>query len=109
MMLVSRLTVFALSACQSAERFDQRVGRRAQHGGGVGFSGGRGQRLPHGVADVVEGGVGEPVQVEAEISGQAQALAQAADQHGAVAARPVAPFVVQGGECAGGSAVPVLR
>jgi hypothetical protein len=76
--------VLALPAGQGAEGFDERVGGRRQRGGLVAV-GGRGQRLPHGVCDVGEGGLGEPAKLdEVEVAGQPQPLPQDADQYRAV-------------------------
>lgn len=76
----SQPAVFVLAAGERAEEFDQSVGGRAQARLGAGVGVGRGQGFPDEVADVRPGGGGEPAQVEAVVSGQAQALAQAGDQ-----------------------------
>lgn len=104
--------VLALAAGQGAEGFDQGVGRRRQHGALVAV-GGRRERLPHGVADVGESGLGEPAQlVEVEVAGQAQPLPQPlpqhADQHGAFAAWPMGPLLSEGGQRAQRGPLPVL-
>ncbi|MGW7086637.1 hypothetical protein ACWGH2_24525 [Streptomyces sp. NPDC054871] len=70
-------TVFVLAPGQRAQHFHQGIGRTVQLSPA---SEGRDKRLPDGVGDVLPRGGGEPVQVEAQVGGQGEALAQACDQ-----------------------------
>lgn len=99
--------VLVLAAGEGGEEFDESVGRRLQTV--ATRPGGRGDGLPHGVADVGPGCVSEPAQLEAEVPGQGEALAQATDQqHPALAGGAGAgPLGAEGCQGALGGLAPV--
>lgn len=71
--------MLVLPTGECAEGFHQGVRGRLQRGRGLVF-GGRGERFPDGIADVGPGRFGEPAELEVGFAGEAQALAEAADE-----------------------------